>query len=378
MGLFGMREDKQDPQKERLYTARNAYDDRRTAFRDVGDTIELDCLEGQEGLAYAREHMDVGGVHVQFPEATTDYTCVRLRIDADAFALFPEVNPYDFSMPEDLDRLTELRLPRTDYHLEHTPPARQPVKTNGEHLYFQWPQFEITLRGAQTLRLRAHDLKRACRFFACHPDLVTVHALFDLWDGTNCPVVFSRDNPPLGAPSGRYDMWREGDALYFHQPPMPYARKPEYLEVWHWPMPSIAYYREQGELSHEYITSGGDVEFDPGAAWRPHLTHVGFLEDAISVTPVRTQKIEHDSRYVELYMTDGRTFQLSHDSLDSLRSLMPEKEFGQPQAQVMPQTVQGREPTPVEQLKILADLVDRGYLSREEYDAAKAKLLAQI
>lgn len=55
MGLFGLREEKtdKDVQQEQLYAARNAYDDRRTAFRDVGDTIELDCLDGQSWLLYA-------------------------------------------------------------------------------------------------------------------------------------------------------------------------------------------------------------------------------------------------------------------------------------------------------------------------------------
>lgn len=383
MGLFGLREEKtdKDVQQERLYAARNAYDDRRTAFRDVGDTIELDCLEGQSWLPYAGVQLPVDtNTYVQFPEVNSNYRCVRLRIDSDAFALFPEVNPYDFSEPEALDRLIEIRLPRTAYRLEHTPPVREPVKEEGDHLFFQWPKFEVTLAGEQTAVLRAHDLHRACTFFAKHPDVVSAHALFDLWDGPDYSVVFSRENPPAGCPSGRYDIWREGDDLYFYQPPTLYARKPEFLEVWHWKVSAITYYRAQGELSHEYITSGGEVEFDYGACWRPHLTHVGFLEDAVSVTPVHTEKIEHDSRYTELMMADGRMLKLSYSSLDSLRQLMPEKEFDKLplQAQKAPQTVQGREPTTVEQLKILADLVDRGYLSREEYDAAKVRLLEKI
>ena len=70
---------------------------------------------------------------------------------------------------------------------------------------------------------------------------------------------------------------------------------------------------------------------------------------------MRTEKIEHDSRYTELMMADGRMLKLSYSSLDSLRQLMPEKEFDKLplQTQKAPQTVQGREPTPVEQLKIL-------------------------
>lgn len=224
MGLFGLREEKtdKDVQQEQLYAARNAYDDRRTAFRDVGDTIELDCLDGQPWLPYK---------------------CVRLRIDSDAFVLFPEVNPYDFADPEALDRLTEIRLPRIAYRLEHTPSVREPVKEEGDHLFFQWPKFEVMLIGEQTAVLRAHDLHRACTFFAKYPDVVSAHALFDLWDGPDYSVVFSRENPPVGCPSGRYDMWREGDDLYFYQPPTLYARKPEFLEVWHWKVSAITYYR---------------------------------------------------------------------------------------------------------------------------------------
>ena len=187
MGLFGLREEKtdKDVQQEQLYAARNAYDDRRTAFRDVGDTIELDCLEGLSWLIYK---------------------CVRLRIDSDAFVLFPEVNPYDFADPEALDRLTEIRLPRTVYRLEHTPPVREPVKEEGDHLFFQWPKFEVRLTGEQNAVLRAHDLHRACTFFAKYPNVVSAHALFDLWDGPDYSVVFSRENPPAGCPSGRYDI----------------------------------------------------------------------------------------------------------------------------------------------------------------------------
>lgn len=84
MGLFGLREEKtdKDVQQERLYAARNAYDDRRTAFRDVGDTIELDCLEGQSWLPYAGVQLPVDtNTYVQFPEVNSNYRCVRLRID---------------------------------------------------------------------------------------------------------------------------------------------------------------------------------------------------------------------------------------------------------------------------------------------------------
>lgn len=361
MGLFGLRDDRreQDPQLERLYEARNAYDERRNTFRGLGETLEVTCKSGQDWLTNTR---------------------LRLRIDEDDFVLFPEVNAYDISEPEALDRLTETVLPRTEYHLEHTSPTRHPVREEGEHLFFEWPGFEFTLCGPQSAVLCVQDLSRACSFFAQHPDVIHVRALFDLWDGPSHAVVFERKNTVTSDPAGRYDMWREGDDLYFYQEPGPYRRKPEYLEVWHWPLSAISYYREKGAVSQEYLTFGGELEFDQSAAWRPHLTHVGYLEDAVSLTPVRTEKVEHDNRYAELVLADHRTLKLPYSSLDSLHKLMPEKEFDKlaTQSKAASSVVSGREPTPVEQLKILADLVDRGYLTREEYDAAKPRLLEKL
>lgn len=361
MGLFGLRDDprEQDPQLERLYEARNAYDDRRNTFRGLGETLEVTCRTGQDWLHHAR---------------------LRLRVDEDCFVIFPEVNAYDISDPEELDRLTEIKLPRSTYHLEHTSPVRHPVREEGEHLFFQWPEFEMTLSGPKTAVLCAPNLGRACAFFTQHPDTISVHAMFDLWDGPSHAVVFERKDAADGDPAGRYDMWREGDDLYFYQEPGPYRRKPEYLEVWHWPLSAISYYREKGTVSQEYLTVGGELEFDQSAAWRPHLTHVGYLEDAVSLTPVHTEKVEHDNRYAELVLADHRTLRLSYSSLDSLHKLMPEKEFDKlaTQSKPVPPAASGREPTPVEQLKILADLVDRGYLTRAEYDAAKPKLLGKL
>lgn len=360
MGLFGLREDKipADMQRERLHQARKAYDDRRKAFCDAGDTLEMVCQQGQDWLHMSR---------------------LRLRIDADAFVVFPEVNTYDLTDAAQLDQMSEIRLPRTVYRMTHTSPARQPVREQGEHLFFDWPDFTITLDGPQTATLRVTELRRACRFFPNHADVLAVRTVFDLWDGPVYSVVFARQNTATSDPTGRYDMWREGDTLYFYQQPGLYMRKPEFLEVWHWPLAGISYFQTQGQLSYEYITSGGDVEFDPGAAWRMHLTHVDFLEDAISVTPVRTRKVEHDDRSVKLVLQDGRVLELSYDSLDSLRALIPEKAFEKLAIQPAPAPdMNGREPTPVEQLKILADLVDRGYLSREEYDAAKPRLLGKL
>ena len=356
MALFGLREDKTpaEMQEELLPQARKGYDARRKAFCDAGDTLEMVCQQGQDWLPMSH---------------------LRLRIDVDAFVLFPEVNTYDLTDAAQLDRMCEIRLPRTAYRMAHTLPARRPVREQGEHLFFDWPDFAITLDGPNSAVLQATELRRACRFFAAHSDLLAVRAVFDLWDGPTYPVEFARQNTATSDPTGRYDMWREGDALYFYQQPGLYMRKTEFLEVWHWPLAEIAYFQAQGQLSYEYITSGGDVEFDPDAAWRMHLTHVDFLEDAISVTPVRTQKVEHDDRSVKLVLQDGRELRLSYDSLDSLRELMPEKAFERLAAA---RTGEGREPTPVEQLKILADLVDRGYLTREEYDVAKSRLLAKL
>ena len=59
------------------------------------------------------------------------------------------------------------------------------------------------------------------------------------------------------------------------------------------------------------------------------------------------------------------------DSLAAFDALVRNREFDEV-------ALSDRTPTPVEQLDILAGLCDRGFVTREEFEQAKARLLGKI
>ena len=90
--------------------------------------------------------------------------------------------------------------------------------------------------------------------------------------------------------------------------------------------------------------------------------------------PIRTEEVQHDERYVQLrvqWENRRADLQFSPDSLAAFDALIPEKEFDE-------LAVSGREPTPVEQLDLLAGLCERGFVTCEEFEQAKVRLLGKI
>ena len=70
---------------------------------------------------------------------------------------------------------------------------------------------------------------------------------------------------------------------------------------------------------------------------------------------------------------DGKTYdlQFSPDSLAEFDAMVPEKDFDEA-------ALSDRQPTPAEQIAVLADLCEKGWVTRAEFEQAKARLLAQI
>lgn len=90
--------------------------------------------------------------------------------------------------------------------------------------------------------------------------------------------------------------------------------------------------------------------------------------------PIKTEQIQHDERYVQLRVRVNGGFcemQFTPDSLAVFDALIPNLEFDEV-------ALTDRTPTPVEQLDILAGLCDRGFVTREEFEQAKARLLGKI
>ena len=131
----------------------------------------------------------------------------------------------------------------------------------------------------------------------------------------------------------------------------------------------------------ETRVSGGGVTVDRSAAywagWEHPFSfnpHGRAIEAAVQSEPVRTEQVQHDERYVQLRVrgkTGAWTCGFRRTAFAAFGALIPKKEFDEV-------ALSDRTPTPVEQLDILAGLCDRGFVTREEFEQAKARLLGKI
>ena len=147
------------------------------------------------------------------------------------------------------------------------------------------------------------------------------------------------------------------------------------------PIRLIRFYRLCGGMRTETRVSGGGVSVDREAAYWSQWEHPFSLnphgraiEAAVQAEPIKTEQIQHDERYVQLRVRVNGGFcevQFAPDSLAVFDALIPNLEFDEV-------ALTDRTPTPVEQLDILAGLCDRGFVTREEFEQAKARLLGKI
>ena len=180
---------------------------------------------------------------------------------------------------------------------------------------------------------------------------------------------------------GKLEVWREGDTLCFFRRDRNLYTGKDNLYSGELPVQAIRFYRLCGGMRTETRVSGGGVTVDRSAAywagWEHPFSfnpHGRAIEAAVQSEPVRTEQVQHDERYVQLRVRVNGGFcemQFTPDSLAVFDALIPNLEFDEV-------ALTDRTPTPVEQLDILAGLCGRGFVTREEFEQAKARLLGKI
>ena len=182
-------------------------------------------------------------------------------------------------------------------------------------------------------------------------------------------------------PKAKLEVWRDGDALcFFRRDKGLYTGKGS-LQIGELPIKLIRFYRLCGGMRTETRVSGGGVTVDREAAYWSQWEHPFSLnphgraiEAAVQAEPIKTEQIQHDERYVQLRVRVSGGFcevQFTPDSLAAFDALIPNLEFDEV-------ALTDRTPTPIEQLDMLAGLCDRGFVTREEFEQAKARLLGKI
>lgn len=180
---------------------------------------------------------------------------------------------------------------------------------------------------------------------------------------------------------GKLEVWREGDTLCFFRRDRNLYTGKDNLYSGELPVQAIRFYRLCGGMRTETRVSGGGVTVDRSAAywagWEHPFSfnpHGRAIEAAVQAEPIKTEQIQHDERYVQLRVRVNGGFcemQFTPDSLAVFDALIPNLEFDEV-------ALTDRTPTPVEQLDILAGLCGRGFVTREEFEQAKARLLGKI
>ena len=363
MGIFGFGKAETpaiDPREARLRRAREAYQKRKQAFSDVG-ALELTCAHGNR----------------LFCQPT-----YRLDVTQDDLRFLPQINEYEWNNPDELDTLQPIVLPRTNHTLRRDKPETEVLGQEDGWTRYRVPPFRLYVDGTKTEGVvffnACCDL--ACRYFSRHADALEMRPLYDLFDGGDAREISIQPDSEAFAGS-RVLLWRENDVLFFlRRNAGPYSRVRE-ISVAQIEIRQVEYYRMQGQIEQEMKIRGGELRINREAVWRNDLLHMScniladILEEAIEMTPVQLEQIAHDNRYVELAVQlAGKlcTLRLKPDALEVLHSVLLGYAFEQ-------LAIRGRDEsqaqTPAEQLGMLADLLDRGYLTRAEFEEAKARLL---
>ena len=359
MGLFDWNKDGQSeerPQPNPLYQAQEAYEARRRAFEEHKPIRLRDADGGAWWLA----------------------------AEDGAVMLFP-LYERNGTPKETLDAACEIRIPLEQADVQRIEEARTPIRTEVIFAVYEKPEVRIGLNvpGRGRMALTADQTERAIPYLM-ERGLARFRAVYDLVDCTG-PVFDIRCSQggelfPKGYTS--MQVFRDADDLIFvHNKRNIYGGGEKTVAIGRLPAAAVRFYRLCGGVRTETRVSGGGVSIDRSAAyWAGWMHPFSFnqhghaIEAAVSSEPIRTEHIEHDERYVEVCVRmDGKTYdlQFSPDSLAAFDAMVPEKEFDEA-------ALSDRQRTPAEQIAILAGLCEKGWVSRAEFEQAKARLLAQI
>ena len=186
-----------------------------------------------------------------------------------------------------------------------------------------------------------------------------------------------------------YSVWREDDRLAFQQRINNLYSHARTFKLGFLPLHEIKWFKACGEVRTEMRISGGEthMEVRDQSLWdmllRGSQLNMWNLDERVEVKqkPIRLEELKHDERWLELLVSHGgtlHTLRFRTKAIEVFERLIPEKQYHETSAGPLPEQAAGREPTPAEQLEILAGLVDRGYLTRAEFEEAKPRLLAKL
>ena len=302
-------------------------------------------------------------------------------VPAGRYYLFSEPAAWTLMPTDEGSGQLPLTLDKHSYALGAEPVSSEPDEIQGLLRVYKVRPIALTLtdvlgtKAALSVPYRAENL-----------------AVLQEW-GLDCRSAGEPKNPPEKSflvkvtdggellSKGKLEVWREGDTLCFFRRDRNLYTGKDNLYSGELPIRLIRFYRLCGGIRTETRVSGGGVTVDRSAAywagWEHPFSfnpHGRAIEAAVQSEPVRTEQVQHDERYVQLRVQwENRRvdLQFSPDSLAALDALIPEKEFDEV-------ALSDRTPTPVEQLDILAGLCDRGFVTREEFEQAKARLLGKI
>ena len=192
------------------------------------------------------------------------------------------------------------------------------------------------------------------------------------------------DSPLLPKTSLGYHIWRQDAQLFFQQRANALYCRARSVKLGCLPVSEIESFQLAGEIRTEQRITGGkphlkarELSFGERLLFGNEI-HACDLDDRVEVhqEPLRLETFEHDERVLELRVNHDHTLYIlrfAADAITVFESLLPEKRAA---AEDNPRPE--RETSPAEQLEILANLVDRGYLTRAEFDEAKPRLLAKL
>ncbi len=378
----------------------------------------LNIYGATEEDEFAAQRLTLHTVHPAPPFSAESYFFAR---EQDEFLFLPALNIYG-ATEEELKAAAVLRYPAARLTIAKDEPQRVPVRREG--ILDVYPIEPVTLRisvdGGEPLAFTAGNVESTAKFLSRYLPDCALRGMYDILQyPEDAAEVHCKKGGGLLPDGARFRVWREGDVLCFLRQNANLYQRTGDVQYGVLPLSAIESFGQEGAIRYETRVSGGEVTIDRSAAywsgWAhpftfnpighaledavsstpvrseqiPHDDSAAYwsgwahpftfnpighaLEDAVSSTPVRSEQIPHDERYIELRVRwNGQRVNLEfHPKAEEIfRQLIPEKSEEN--------LVMGREPTIPEQIEILANICDRGYLTREEFEEAKQKLLKKL
>ncbi len=356
------------PEPEQRSRARCEFDQAAGEFNRRGTTLWVSCE----------------------PNRTFGFAKWKLKADTDSFYLMPDLDP-DQADDDTLSRALPLTLRRSQAEAVLEPITCTTCSQEGLITEYEIPDLRLRLSGdrvTETVFTAANtkanlELLRTWGFPS--------KTLFGLFDCPENPDFVPLDDGGELLPTATmgYSVWREDDRLAFQQRINNLYSHARTFKLGFLPLHEIKWFKACGEVRTEMRVSGGETHMEVrdqslgDMLLRGSQLNMWNLDERVEVKqkPIRLEELKHDERWLELRVSHGgtlHTLRFRTKAIEVFERLIPEKQYRETSAWPLPEQAEGREPTPAEQLEILAGLVDRGYLTRAEFEEAKPRLLAKL